>query len=643
MPIVKKYYQQFSAACFFIFAFVFSLRPLLDFDLWFDLKSGEVFSKMGIIHYDVFSYTEDGKPWFPYEWLFQIVVYWIHQVSGLVGIQIFVSLLVVVQLFLFYGILRKILNLSILKSIFVCLFFFGSVFDFYVARPFILAYPLLTLNLFLILLYYFKKKNILWITLPATLIWANLHGSIFLDIFFFGAYGAVAFFEYLISRNKEWLSKSKTLFLYLIPTSILTILPPLGTIQYQLLWKFFQDRSILTKYIAEWTPLSSDQLAFAIYSAVVILFFGLLGIIFLKGRKYQEFLWLLPLLPLTYSAYLAGRNAYLGYFALALILGFVLKKTGVKFFILMAFAVSLYSGFLLQQKIQSPKLYYPVNAVNFIKAYHLNGNMFNEYAYGGYLLYKLYPQQKVFIDGRSDVYIDNLMPETLKISTNKNLPDDKFRIFMYKSFFDKYDISFAILRTEKNTVLRKIARVLQNDHEWSLVLWDDTTQLFVRKDGKNDGIIKEFGTTAATPYLDTLYRSGNEQKALTEYVRMQALIPSAHTSNAIGFILLQKGQYDEAQQKFLEATKEDPTFESPFMNLAELAAKNGDLNSAISLYQKAEELAPNRGLIYIRLGQLTLEKTGDLNLAKQIWSDGIKNIPSDDPTKHTLSKLISGN
>ena len=40
-------------------------------------------------------------------------------------------------------------------------------------------------------------------------------------------------------------------------------------------------------------------------------------------------------------------------------------------------------------------------AVDFIEKNHLSGNMFNEYGYGGYVTWRLYPWKKTFIDSRS--------------------------------------------------------------------------------------------------------------------------------------------------------------------------------------------------------------------------------------------------
>ena len=43
---------------------------------------------------------------------------------------------------------------------------------------------------------------------------------------------------------------------------------------------------------------------------------------------------------------------------------------------------------------------YPVDAAAFLKKNRISGNMFNPYAWGGYLIWALYPDHKVFIDGR---------------------------------------------------------------------------------------------------------------------------------------------------------------------------------------------------------------------------------------------------
>ena len=44
---------------------------------------------------------------------------------------------------------------------------------------------------------------------------------------------------------------------------------------------------------------------------------------------------------------------------------------------------------------------YPVGAADFLLSHHVAGHIFNTYEYGGYLIWRLWPEQQVFIDGRS--------------------------------------------------------------------------------------------------------------------------------------------------------------------------------------------------------------------------------------------------
>ncbi len=45
--------------------------------------------------------------------------------------------------------------------------------------------------------------------------------------------------------------------------------------------------------------------------------------------------------------------------------------------------------------------------------------IYNEYIWGGYLIWRLYPDYRVYIDGRADVYGDSLVNELLQVKDGK--------------------------------------------------------------------------------------------------------------------------------------------------------------------------------------------------------------------------------
>src|SRR6476620_3476030 len=137
MDFVKKYYLVILSGAFFLTAFFLTINIPYSADIWFHLRSGEIVSKLGIIHYDVFGHHTQGREWFAYEWLFQVSVYFIESVFGLEAVRIFTGLVVVTMLGLYFLILRKILNLGQLMSLAFTFIFFVSFFEFILPAPLI--------------------------------------------------------------------------------------------------------------------------------------------------------------------------------------------------------------------------------------------------------------------------------------------------------------------------------------------------------------------------------------------------------------------------------------------------------------------------------------------------------------------------
>src|SRR6185369_14008851 len=79
-------------------------------------------------------------------------------------------------------------------------------------------------------------------------------------------------------------------------------------------------------------------------------------------------------------------------------------------------AVSRVSHFATHQR-EYEAIRNPVSAVDFLKDHQLPGPIYNRYGWGGYLIYRLYPQYRVYIDGRADVYGDSFFTETMNVES----------------------------------------------------------------------------------------------------------------------------------------------------------------------------------------------------------------------------------
>jgi hypothetical protein len=60
---------------------------------------------------------------------------------------------------------------------------------------------------------------------------------------------------------------------------------------------------------------------------------------------------------------------------------------------------------------------FPRDAVAFLRATDQPSKLFVYYDWGGYAIWKLYPQYRVFIDGRADLYGDDLMRQSMQTTT----------------------------------------------------------------------------------------------------------------------------------------------------------------------------------------------------------------------------------
>jgi hypothetical protein len=110
----------------------------------------------------------------------------------------------------------------------------------------------------------------------------------------------------------------------------------------------------------------------------------------------------------------------------------------------------------------------PVGAVQFILDKGITGRMFNSYGFGGYLIHHLYPQQRVFIDGRADMYGDAFVKEYINISEGQP---------RWAQLFDKYRIDYVVC-----TPTAPIRQLLLTRGDFRLVFEDEASSVLVKNE-----------------------------------------------------------------------------------------------------------------------------------------------------------------
>jgi hypothetical protein len=120
----------------------------------------------------------------------------------------------------------------------------------------------------------------------------------------------------------------------------------------------------------------------------------------------------------------------------------------------------------------------PVAAVEFLKNEYIKGNMFDNDEFGDYIIYASWPEYKVFVDGRSDMYGTEIMKEYLKVISIK--PG-------WEEILNKYHINWIIYNS--NTIL---SLFLMERDDWKLIYADKVANIFVKDIPENQYLIEKY-------------------------------------------------------------------------------------------------------------------------------------------------------
>jgi len=446
-----------------------------DPDLWWHLRTGQIiWTSRAIPRTDLLSFTTGQHAWVPHEWLAQLSMYAAWKVADYSGLMLwfclFAATLLVVQYvacWLYSG-SAKVAFFGALVT-----WFFSTVG--FAIRPHMLGYTLLVCELLILHLGRSRDRRWYFLLPPLFAIWVNSHGSFSFGIIVLAAVMISGFVNanagLVISRQFDpshrkmllWSSALSIAALFANPVGWTLLAYPLRTIF---------DRRMQLDAVAEWQKLSfDDSRAFgllALAGGIVLIVLVrkiemyldevvLLAIAFILAVLHQRllFAWGIIAAPILCRqlAALAHQSQSVRILPNAIL---TLASFTVVF---LAFPAK--TGLVAQVTAGNP-----VQAVEFIGRTHLSGRILNEYTYGGYLTWAL-PEQKVFIDGRADVYAwTGVFQDYGAWATLSADPND---------LLDKYQIDFCLLSRAAPLV-----RVLRYLPGWRELYSDSKSVIFVR-------------------------------------------------------------------------------------------------------------------------------------------------------------------
>lgn len=626
---------------FALFALLFSLYfhsvTAWNQDLGRHLKIGQlIWQTKSIPQTNLFSYTQPDFPFINHHWLSELIFYAIYSALGDKGLAMFLILIALAGFAFMFRVSCK--KGSLFIPIFASLLIFGLLFERTDLRPEIFGF------LFFGLYYFILEKNkeklrksIIWL-LPIQLAWANMHISF--------VFGPAIFFFFFVDRLwarrqslRDALKKRKAepyfirIFLLGVALGAVCFLNPAS-------WRgALYPFSVFGNYgysiVENQSPFFLQKLmenssinffkAFLFFAAFGFLFniaktrlFYFLSVLFFSVIscfmiRHFPFLGLvaLPFLAESYQSLaekIKGRlekrkNWRLGFGILSPILAVVLLAGGIYGFA--SGKIYAKTGKSEAFNLAAPKQ--AQAAVDFIQENKISGKMFNNFDIGSYLIWRLYPSQKVFIDGRPEAYPADFL-QSVYIPMQRNRKDWK----KYSDEVYKFDYVFWA-HTDQTPWGREFLRIISEDGDWRLVYLNGDAAIWIRNISQNQDLINKFGIDsenlekklkvileASNDFFDLAHLAaffadaGQDEASLAAYEKaFEINSSSAQTAYVIGLFYGRKGDAGNAELFFKKALAINKKYAPAYIALGEIYYMRNNFSEARAVWKKALSLDPS--------------------------------------------------
>jgi hypothetical protein len=443
-----------------------SRLPLADADIGWHIRTGElILATHSLPRTDPFSSTMQGQPWFAWEWLYDVLLALLHQACGLNGVVWLCALLAAA---IFALLLSQLLarGTGLLLGIVLMLLVEAAAVIHLYARPHIVSW-LFSLLWFMALERWEGRQGaadgrlprwLPWFFPASMLLWVNLHGGWLFGLALLGIYAFAALVESIRTRDAfaaiRAARRARVMAVAWVASAIATLVNPFGWRLHEHICRYLSDRYLMN-HIDEFR--SPDfhgwsQRAFAIILALVLIAFA-------GNRKRLRLSQTLVALLAAYAGLYSSRNLPVSSMLLVLIAGPILwdsfagladkagawrwvRQGSAKILdfsdrmgaqeeqlgghlwpavsVVFALAVCLHGGQLGSRRVIDAAFdprKVPVGAVNFLLRENVGkptpaeeifspvfSPVFSTDAWGGYLIYRMYPARKVVVDDRHDLF-----------------------------------------------------------------------------------------------------------------------------------------------------------------------------------------------------------------------------------------------
>ena len=440
----------------FLFGCMEGVKTLLgDCDTGWHIRTGEWIIANGWVPLrDIFSFTKPGSPWYAWEWLSDVLMARIYWLGGLQLVVICTILLISTTFGALFLLVRRKANPIVAIVVTMLAAAVSSIH--FLARPHLFT-------LFFLVLFYAALEQVqegrtrllgvpILAVLPVvSILWTNLHGGFFVGALMILAYGGGEILRLVFSpdaagRGPAW-RKARGYFLSGLACLAVSLLNPYSYHLHVHMAQYLRD-PFNSQYIVEFLSPSFHH-PLAIFFESLLLLAVATAVWNLRQGRFTEtilmFMW-------AHGALLAARNIPIfaiaaappiaaaiqqwllgapelnvaGWFRAAVArFNRVAEETEETDSLPRLHLVSILGMVLVAALIYAPHppkslraefdpKVYPAAALATLRS-DPSGRIFTHDEWGDYLIWRLYPAHKVFVDGRSDFYGDDFEKKVIDV------------------------------------------------------------------------------------------------------------------------------------------------------------------------------------------------------------------------------------
>lgn len=456
----------------------------MDPDLWGHLFFGREILQSGRLPvHNLYSYTAPDHVWINHEWLAEVIFYSFYHFFGAPGLILF-------KVILGAGVIW-ILDLVITKRgpsfpvrMITLIWIMAILSPGFNIRPQLFTYLFFAIFLFVFYRYEGGSKSILYLAAWLIVPWVNLHGGFVAGS---AALGLFAFWTLVY----EWRNgtASRSVISYILVPFILSLLFLLLNPYGLGLLSFLARDLLLDRPITEWEMIPLLNFSFIEFKLALVAVF-LLGPWSGSWRRWDFILVVLAAL------FAVRHQRHMPFFAIAATPFLAQGIEKVKHWIegrarewvlaLGIVAVALWQlhwmgGIHLQHRFQlvMSREEYPIQAVDFLRRNGVRGNLAVPFDWGEYLIWKLYPEVRVSVDGRfTTAYPLEVIEDNFEwMRGGKN----------WRKLLDSYPTEIAITNRD-----HPVTALMRKDPEWVYIYSDPVAFIFVRKTPRQSPVLEKF-------------------------------------------------------------------------------------------------------------------------------------------------------